>query len=78
MGKFTPMNRGPVPTLGRFLVGATLVVALLSVDFPRSTFECRDVNLDLHKHKNRHLPRWFRTDGTEIPVPYESLGSVSW
>ena len=39
------------PYMGGVLVGAPLVVALLWVNFPKSTFECRDMNLDLHKHK---------------------------
>ena len=42
-----PSYRGPAPILGGFFVGATLVVALLSVDFPKSTVRCRDMNLDL-------------------------------
>ena len=45
-----PIYRGPAPALGGFFVGTTLVVALLWVDFPKSTILCRDVNLDLHKH----------------------------
>ena len=35
------------PYSGLVSVGEILVIALLSVSFPKSTLECRDMNLDL-------------------------------
>ena len=36
-----PIYRGPALTLGGFFVGATTRGALLPVDLPKSTFQCR-------------------------------------